>query len=133
MIAIIFVALKVKINFINLPTDIIFCFFQNNKTLFFLDIQRPKFANENECANGISLSNSTLLDRSYGVINFDAIGVTDNSGGPITIESTPPGYQLGRSYNIGITDIKKSLVIKFTATDASNNKAECKFFVEILG
>ncbi|XP_065058048.1 sushi, von Willebrand factor type A, EGF and pentraxin domain-containing protein 1-like [Rhopilema esculentum] len=96
------------------------------------DIQRPKFANENECANGISLSNTTLLDRSYGVINFDAIGVTDNSGGPITIESTPPGYQLGRSYNIGITDIKKSLAIKFTATDASNNKAECKFFVEIL-
>ena len=100
---------------------------------YLADIERPKFSKNNECYNGIELENSTVTDKNYGLINFEAIGVTDNSGGPITIVSSPPGYELGRSYQIGITKMNQPLAITFHATDASGNSEQCRFRIQIKG
>ena len=101
--------------------------------LSFIDIERPKFSKNDECQNGITITNETLPDKSYGLINFDAIGVTDNSGDEVVVVSSPPGYELGRSYQMNITKLRQPLVVTFTATDKSNNQATCRFLVEIKG
>jgi len=95
------------------------------------DIERPKFSKNDECQNGITITNTTVIDKSYGLINFDAIGVTDNSGEEVVVASSPAGYELGRSYRIGITKLRQPLAVTFTATDKSNNTANCRFFIEI--
>ena len=74
-----------------------------------------------------------MIDKSYGLINFDAIGVTDNSGEEVVVASSPPGYELGRSYRIGITKLRQPLDVTFTATDKNNNQANCRFFIEVKG
>lgn len=74
-----------------------------------------------------------MIDKSYGLINFDAIGVTDNSGDEVVVVSSPPGYELGRSYRIGITTLSQPLAVTFTAADKSKNEAKCRFLIEIKG
>lgn len=100
---------------------------------YLADIERPKFSKNEECYNGIELTNNTVKDKNYGLVNFEAIGITDNSGGPITVVSSPPGYELGRSYQIGITKMNQPLAITFHATDASGNSEQCRFRIQIKG
>ena len=101
--------------------------------IVFTDAEAPKFSRGNDCFNGIKLTNETLPDKSYGLINFDAIGVTDNSGDEVVVVSSPPGFELGISYQMNITKLLQPLAITFTASDNSNNKATCKFLIEIKG
>ena len=96
----------------------------------FLDITKPNFANNFRCDNGITITNNTVKGKNYGLINFDAIGVTDNSGDAPVIQSSPPGYELGRTYQINYT-IGDGMVINFKASDAAGNFRICKFTVKV--
>ncbi len=95
------------------------------------DVTRPSFSDNNRCFNGIKLQNNTLPGMSYGQINFEAIGVTDNSGGPIVVVSDPPGNELGHPYNFQITT--QTLPVSFTASDPSGNIRVCRFLTDIFG
>ena len=102
-----------------------------------LDIEPPVFAKESECINGISIKKETLPGRSYAVINFENIEVTDNSGNSPTVtcvtESKQPcEYEMGKEYNFGITE-NNGLTVKFKATDEAGLFKECRFTVIVEG
>ncbi len=80
---------------------------------------------------GILLQNNTLPGKSYGLINFEAIGVKDNSDGPIVVTSDPPGSELGHTYNFPIT--AQTTKVTFTASDPSGNTRVCRFKVDVFG
>ena len=107
---------------------------ETNPLLLFLfvDITKPNFANNSRCDNGITITNNTAKGKNYGLINFDAIGVTDNSGDAPVVQSTPPGYELGRTYQINYT-IGDGLDINFKASDAAGNFRICRFKVKVSG
>eukprot|EP00794_Sanderia_malayensis_P006970 gene6970-7755_t len=93
------------------------------------DVTRPSFSDNNRCFNGIPLKNNTVQGQSYGLINFEAIGVTDNSGGPIVVRSDPPGSELGRTYRFPITTTTTQ--VTFIASDPSGNTRNCRFLIDI--
>ena len=85
-----------------------------------------------QCEKGIPLVNETEPGQSYGWINFDAIGVTDNSG-TVIVTSDPPGNELGRPYKFQITPGKLDKTVTFTAKDPSGNEQVCRFLIRIIG
>ena len=95
------------------------------------------FAKESECINGISIEKQTLPGKSYAVINFENIEVTDNSGDLPTVtcvtkSGQPFEYEMGKEYNFGITG-GKGLTVYFKATDKAGNFKKCKFTVIVEG
>ena len=96
----------------------------------FLDVMKPNFADNSRCNNGITITNNTVKGKNYGLINIGAIGVTDNSGDAPVIQSSPPGYKLGRTYKVNYTT-GDGLDINFKASDAAGNFRICKFKLKV--
>ena len=100
-------------------------------------MEPPEFAKESECEDGISIIKETLPGKSYAVINFEHIEVTDNSGVPPTVtcvtESNQPcEYEMGKEYEFGITG-SNGLTVKFKATDEAGLFKSCRFTVIVEG
>lgn len=95
------------------------------------------FANDSECKNGILIKEQTRPGKSYAVINFTNIEVTDNSGNAPTVTCVGEKrelcqYEMGKEYNFGITG-SNGLTVNFKATDKAGNFKECRFTVIVEG
>eukprot|EP00794_Sanderia_malayensis_P006969 gene6969-7754_t len=83
------------------------------------------------CKKGPGRGRGVWMNRNgFGAPNCSAIGVTDNSGGPIVVRSDPPGSEFGRAYKFPITTSQK--LVTFTASDPSGNTRACRFYIQIL-
>ena len=101
---------------------------------YFVDVERPKFKDSDRCFTGITIQKETLPGKSFAEIDFEEIGVTDNSGEEISVTCVTQNgycqYEMGKTYEI---DITRSLTVNFNATDRAGNSRICRFEVIVEG